>query len=144
MKQAKHKKQAAPDQSADVGVAAGEPLLPDADYVEQLLAAAAPVGHPIEAADAPAGPLCLPAQCLLRDAVEYRQHLLNRLPAQTVTVDVAAVERIDAAFLQVLLAFVRSRPRDGEPVTWLNVNSVFVEAATLLGVQAALAIPAAA
>jgi hypothetical protein len=38
---------------------------------------------------------------------------------------------------------VRSRPRDSEPVTWLNVNSVFVEAATLLGVQAALAIPAA-
>lgn len=122
-------------------MAAGTPMLPDAEYVDQLLAAT-PAGQDAVAADAAS--LCLPAQCVLREAVEYRQHLLALLPVNTVTLDVAAVERVDAAFLQTLLAFVRSRPQGSEPVQWLNVNSVFVEAARLLGVQAVLAIPAAA
>ncbi len=155
MKQAeRNKSDAAPEQSADASMAADASLLPDAEYVEQLLAMS-----PSAVADgtgegtaqtagaseqSPRGLLCLPAQCLLRDAVEYRQHLLSCLPEKTVVVDVVAVERIDAAFMQVLLAFVRSRPRDSEPVTWLNVNAVFVEAARLLGVQTVLALPEAA
>lgn len=122
-------------------MAAGTPMLPDAEYVDQLLAAT-PAGQDAVAADAAS--LCLPAQCVLREAVEYRLQLLTLLPVNKVTLDVAAVERVDAAFLQTLLAFVRSRPQGSEPVQWLNVNSVFVEAARLLGVQAVLAIPAAA
>ncbi len=154
MKQAKRRKSDATiERSVDAGVAADTPQLPDADYVEHLLAASAPAACDAGAAQevaaeppaqSPDSPLCLPAQCLTRDAVEYRQLLLERLPVRTVTLDVAAVERIDAAFMQVLLAFVRSRPRDCEPVAWVNVNAVFADAARLLGVHTALGIPAAA
>jgi ABC-type transporter Mla MlaB component len=160
MKQEKRKKSAAaPEQSADAGMTAGKPLLPDADYVEQLLAASAPVAADsavavkaiavsqevaVVSVQSRCDPLSLPAQCLLRDAVEYRQHLLHYLPEKTMTVDAAAVERIDTAFMQVLLAFVRSRPGDSEPVAWLNVNPVLVEAARLLGVQQTLSLPDAA
>lgn len=162
MKQAKRKKSLDVVALDNESAASVRAELPDADYVEQLLAASAPASAPMSApvsapavsqldevavtvvAAAPASTdasIQLPAQCVLRDAVDYRQHLLEWAQINSVRVDVAAVERIDTAFMQVLLAFVRSRPRDSEPVVWLNVNSVFVEAARLLGLQSALAVP---
>ncbi|MGC3979916.1 MAG: STAS domain-containing protein [Steroidobacteraceae bacterium] len=88
--------------------------------------------------------LVLPTQCMLRDAVEYRQDLLNCLQAKSVAIDASAVTRIDTAFMQVLLAFARSRAADSQPIAWVNVSAGFVEAAQLLGLQSLLNVPVSA
>lgn len=142
MKQGRRKKSAAaPALKADVAASAGgEP--PDAAYVEQLLLASAGSHAEVDAGPALVdGILALPAQCLLRDASDCRRRLLDCLHAEAVAIDVAAVERVDTAFMQVLLAFVRSRAGNGGPVAWRNVNAVFAEAVTVLGLRAALRIP---
>lgn len=147
MKQSKRKKSAAaPLAALDADAAMLTQNLPDADYVEQLLAdpAQPDAALTIAVADAPLqdGVISLPTQCLMRDAVEYRQRLLDCLQMESVSIDVAAVERIDTAFMQVLLAFVCSRANNNAGVAWLNVNAVFAEAAAMLGLQAVLMVPA--
>jgi ABC-type transporter Mla MlaB component len=122
--------------------------LPDAEYVEQLLASTASVAdgetQPAAAADESLvdGVIALPSQCLLRDVVEYRERLLNCIDAQSVSIDASAVERIDTAFMQVLLAFVRDRTAAREHLAWLNVSDTLIDAARVLGLQSALALPA--
>lgn len=155
MKQSKRKKPATArvvKTTASPAVSAS-PALPDDAYVEQLLAGSAPAPALVPAvpaeesaavAAAPAALLptviALPAQCLLRDAVECRQQLLAHLDSP-LCIDAAAVERIDTAFLQVLLSFLRSRAASAGQVTWLNVNAVVAEAVSLLGLHAALKLP---
>ncbi len=180
MKQGKRNKtatDAVAGKASEASVAAVSNVeLPDAAYVDQLLAASAPVAAEalpiavavaddvsVESVDvavaaneevamqtgtesaesnvADDGVLRLPVQCLLRDAVEYRQRLLDCVYAETVLIDVAAVERIDTAFMQVLLAFARSRSDSGEKITWLNINPVFTEATQILGLRAEMALP---
>ena len=140
MKQAKHTK----DVVSETAQAAPAEL-PDMAYVDALLAEtgdAQPETERVETEQTETGQtetICLPAQCLLRDAVEYRQHLLECVASDATNIDVGAVERIDTAFMQVLLSFVRSR---NQPVKWLNMNSTFAEAASVLGLQAVLSLPA--
>ena len=90
------------------------------------------------------GVIDLPAQCLLRDAAEYRERLLKCVQATSVVIDAGAVERIDTAFVQVLVAFVRSRADDNRPnesIVWRRVNPEFAGAVRLLGLQSALVMP---
>lgn len=146
MKQGKPKKSAA----ASNAPAAAAPELPDAAYVDQLLDAAAPTVVVANEAAAPAtiatsgatsGVIELPEQCLLRDAVEYRQRFVDCVDAESVTVDVGAVDRVDTAFIQVLVSFARTRVAAKRPITWQRVTSEFVASARLLGVQTTLSIP---
>ena len=162
MKQSKAKK-SVPAPSAATQAAA-QPLLPDAEYVAQLLAASTPepasdsasisssaveveaatmASDAVSVADSGTelGLLSLDAQCLLRDVSDCRLQLLKRLESETTRIDVAAVERIDTAYMQVLLTFIRSRPATLAAVTWLNVNAVFLEAAEALGLRSALGLP---
>jgi ABC-type transporter Mla MlaB component len=84
----------------------------------------------------------LPAQCLLRDAVDLRVQLLPRVDApEAVRIDVSKVERIDAATMQVLLAFVRDRAQHHHEVEWLGMNAAMMDAATSLGVASLLKLP---
>lgn len=139
MKQGKRKNAAAETstQSTD-----STSVLPDAAYVDQLLGGAAPATSTEAVADASArGVIELPAQCQLRDAVEYRQRLLDCVDVASVQIDVGAVQRIDTAFVQVLLAFARSRSEANQPIVWLRMNPIFAEAVRLLGLQSALAVP---
>lgn len=143
MKQGK-RKNAAADTSAPSDDAA--PALPDAAYVDQLLAGNAPATATETVAQAAAevsaaGVIDLPAQCLLRDAVEYQQRLLKCVDIASVEIDVGAVQRIDTAFVQVLLAFARSRNEANQAIVWRHVNPVFAEAVCLLGLRSALAVP---
>ena len=85
----------------------------------------------------------LPAHCTLRDAVALQAKLAACIDAeQAVPVDARAVERIDTAAFQVLLAFVRERAARARAVEWLGLNDTFVESARLLGLHAHLNIPA--
>jgi anti-anti-sigma regulatory factor len=147
MKQGKRKDSSA-QPNAQAGVEAQE--LPDAAYVDQLLADSAPATSidTVAASSAPppgeqevAGVIDLPAQCLLRDAAEYRQRLLKCVNATSVVIDVGAVERIDTAFVQVLLAFARSRNDASQSIVWRRVNPEFAEAVRLVGLQSELSVP---
>ena len=137
MKQGKQKKSAA---ESTASAAAATPELPDAAYVDQLLDGQ-PDASGIAAATTASGVIELPAQCLLRDAVEYRQRFLECVELESVMVDVGAVDRIDTAFIQVLLAFARTRAAAKRAITWQRVSSEFAASVRLLGVQAVLAIP---
>jgi|GEM_PF-2223739 len=124
--------------------------LPDVAYVNQLLGVESGAAHecanaaPSVVAGASSDTTCvveLPAQCLLRDAVEYRQRFVDCVAAESVTVDVGAVDRIDTAFIQVLLAFAQTRADAQRAVTWRNVTAEFIASTRLLGVQSVLSIP---
>lgn len=166
MKQGKRTKSAAAPVTvldADTAMAAPQEL-PDAAYVDQLLAAAGPnaacvdiddtmdtvvIEQPVAATTADAtntsvvgDVIALPSQCSMRDAVEFKQTFLTCLHADAIVIDVGAVERIDTAFMQVLLALSSSRADGGnEQISWLNVNKAFADAVRLLGLQSALSIP---
>jgi ABC-type transporter Mla MlaB component len=143
MKQGKSKKSAAESNAPAVAT----PALPDAAYVDQLLDTAAPTAAMANevtsevAATAVTGVIELPSQCLLRDAVEYRQRFLDCVDAESVSVDVGAVDRIDTAFIQVLVSFARSRAAAKRSITWQRMTSEFIASARLLGVQSTLSIP---
>jgi len=87
--------------------------------------------------------IVLPEQCMMRDAVELKSQLLSVLDAEAlVPIDVSKVKRIDAAAVQVLLAFVRDRGRGNRDVEWLGMNDVMLDAAKTLGLHSVLRMPA--
>ena len=127
----------------------------DAEYASQMLEAAealnvdtttqvtASATDASNEDDAPGLLVVLPAQCLMRDAVELKSQLLSRLDtADAVQIDVAKLERIDAAAMQVLVAFVIDRADQEHNVEWCGVNAVLREAAKVLGLESALRLPA--
>lgn len=90
-------------------------------------------------------PLALPAECTLADAAALKKALCALLPrAGTVTLDAAAVERIDTAALQLLAAFVRDRRLAGRVVQWRTVSNALSSAACLLGMDSMLSLAEAA
>jgi anti-anti-sigma regulatory factor len=78
----------------------------------------------------------LPAECTPADAealkVRLTKFLANKDP---VTLDRAAVQRIDTATLQMLAAFVRDRRANGLAVEWSGDAPAFTSAVTLLGLN---------
>ena len=91
------------------------------------------------------GPVALPGQCMLRDAVELKPVLLQHAAQPELNIDVSAVERIDAAFMQTLLALVKQRQEQQLPMpTWQGSSAALQEAAHLLGLQTQLQLPTAA
>ena len=59
-----------------------------------------------------------------------------------VTLDIAALQRIDTAGLQVITAFVRERAGHGRTVEWQGTAPVMTTAAQLLGLTTLLRLPA--
>lgn len=122
----------------------------DADYATQLLTAAEALN--VQQADKPAtaklkaaadaGAVVLPAQCLMRDVVDLKKQLVAKLDmTDAVKIDVKQLERIDAAALQLLLAFVSDRSRQQRAVEWLGINEVMMEATSMLGLESLLRLP---
>jgi ABC-type transporter Mla MlaB component len=135
----------------------GDANMADAEYASRLLDAAeglAAVSTPndegsmsIESAPAAAASslIVLPAQCTMRDALELKSQLLGCFDsADAVQIDVAKLERIDAAGMQVLLAFVLDRAKQDRNVEWCGINTVIRDAAKAMGLAAALRLPAEA
>jgi ABC-type transporter Mla MlaB component len=85
------------------------------------------------------------AECTVRNAMALRTSLLDSLDAPgSVDVEVGAVERVDTACLQLLLAFVRERSQHGRSTAWRGRSDVLEQATTLLGLGGTLAISGAA
>jgi len=82
------------------------------------------------------------ASCTVRDCVPLKTALGDLLGVEGDTVlDVSAIDRIDAAAMQLLYVFVRERKTRGGKVTWVGESPSFTEAVTLLGLASHLDVP---
>jgi phospholipid transport system transporter-binding protein len=125
-KAAPHARASAPRKSAAAGATA--PALRDAGVSRKA-----------------AGPLALPAECLISSVDEIKAGLVQRLDSpDSVTIDACAVQRIDTASLQVIAAFARDRRAAGLPFSWSGVPAAVNDAAALLNLTDTLGLDAAA
>lgn len=93
----------------------------------------------------PLSALALPAECLIANAGQLRTELLAVLEQpEALTLDASAVERIDAACLQLLTVFASERRAASRPVVWAGVNAALSEPARLLDLDGALGLSACA
>lgn len=87
-------------------------------------------------------PLQLPAQCLLRDAVEIKDTLVACAERAELQMDIGAVERVDAAFMQVLLALAKQRKYCGKSaLRFIGASAALGEAVKVLGLADYLPVP---
>ena len=98
---------------------------------------------PPEPVEKPSTTLALPAECLVSEAGSLKGNLAALLDEPLpVTLDIAALQRIDTAGLQVITAFVRERAGHGRTVEWQGTAPVMTTAAQLLGLTTLLRLPA--
>lgn len=84
----------------------------------------------------------LPSVCSIKDAATLKSTLSPLLEhADPVGLDARAVERMDTAIFQLLLAFVRGRTERNLAVEWLGVPASVIAAASLLGLRELLHLP---
>jgi len=110
----------------------------------EVIAEAAPAASaaaPVAQGQATAG-LKLEASCTLRDSIDMQFQLLAvDFGDSDVVVDGSAVERIDTAGLQMLLAFVKHQAGRGKRVQWSGASPELVRGSQLLGLAGMLALP---
>jgi len=84
----------------------------------------------------------LPSVLGMEQAAMLKQDLLTlaAMP-DPVEIDGGAVQQIGTAPLQLLVAFARERHARSAPLSWRDVSESLHNAATTLGVAAALALP---
>jgi ABC-type transporter Mla MlaB component len=85
--------------------------------------------------------VALPADCTIR-AIAGLHACLRRMP-EGAAFDGSAVQRIDRAGMQLLLAFIRERRAARAAVTWSGVLPALLAAARSLGLTTAMKLPAA-
>jgi phospholipid transport system transporter-binding protein len=81
----------------------------------------------------------LPADCRMAELPTLREQCLA---TPSSTLDATAVERVDTAALQLLVAFHRDALARGGKVAWAGVSTPLREAAERLGLAQALALSA--
>ena len=87
--------------------------------------------------------LKLEASCTLRDSLDMQFQLLAvDFGDSEVLVDGSAVERIDTAGLQMLLAFVRHHAARGKSVQWTAASPELLRGSRMLGLDAMLGLGA--
>jgi anti-anti-sigma regulatory factor len=96
-------------------------------------------GTATDAAAAAAPVVVVPSSCTVKDAAQFKTELCTCVDsADRVIVDIANIERIDTAALQLLCAFVRDRRARGLKVVWRGSSAPFLEAAELLDMHVLL------
>lgn len=108
---------------------------PGADQRSQAASAAASAGATTV--------VRLPADCRLAAQAALKAQLQDVLGHGEIVLDVAALERVDTAALQLLVLFRRELERQGGTLGWRGENAVLGEAAGLLGLEKLLNLPAA-
>jgi anti-anti-sigma regulatory factor len=85
----------------------------------------------------------LPAECVLRDAAGLQAQLLAAVsPADSVIVEAGAVTRIDAACLQLLVAFAQREAAAGRRIAWQDPTPALIESSARVGLSVVLGLPA--
>lgn len=93
---------------------------------------------------APSSTIVLASHCSVKDATTLKASLSAAFGmSDEVTLDVAAIERIDTATVQLLCAFVRDRAASGQAVAWRGESTTFSDAVRLLGVGSMLSFSSA-
>ena len=119
----------------------------DASKVRLAAGAKKPARRRTAAAAKPvvAARIDLAAECTLREAASL-QSLLAGTHSLTDSVIVAAgaVTRIDAAALQLLVAFAQREKSAGRRVVWVDPSAGFLESSARLGLTGILGLDAAA
>lgn len=87
--------------------------------------------------------ISLPADFRIAEVAGVHQQMLSALQQGPVTLDGAAVEKVDAAALQLLLAFERAAQAQNVQSHWTAASRPLIEAAELAGLAKTLALPAA-
>ena len=87
--------------------------------------------------------IALPTQCLLPGIGDLHTLLTPHLEAAVVTLEVSALQRIDAGCMQLLAAFARDRTRAGRVLQRRGTSPAWEEAVRLLGMGAILPAQAA-
>lgn len=100
------------------------------------------MGKTTSEAKAKARVIALPADFRLGSVADVKAELIEAFDAATAQLDGAAVERVDTAALQLLVAFRREATARGQSPTWLGVSEVMRDAAGMLGLAQALELPA--
>lgn len=78
----------------------------------------------------------LSAEPSIRDVADLHRRLCERLAEPgPVTIDAAAVARVDIAVLQVLAAFVRDRRAGERETRWREPSAALRDAAALVGLD---------
>jgi phospholipid transport system transporter-binding protein len=105
--------------------------------VSKAAAASSTVGKGRASAANDASLATLPADCTIAQADDLKKDLARVLakPA-AVTIDLAAVRRIDTAALQVLTSFIRERRTAGRNVECRGASDAFLATADVLGLRA--------
>ena len=111
---------------------------PQTELPPSIVEPMAPVHH--------AGPtVALTSNCSVKDAISIRKSLCEFASApDQVAIDGSAVERIDTAIVQLLVAFVRERLGSDRAVVWQSPSVALLDAARLLGVTDLLTLPRSA
>jgi phospholipid transport system transporter-binding protein len=86
--------------------------------------------------------VALPADFRLAELATVKSELIEAFDAPAVQLDGAAVERVDTAALQLLVAFRREASARGQLPAWLGVSAAIRDAAGVLGLVQALELPA--
>ena len=103
-----------------------------------------PVAAPcFRAAEAATAVVQLPADCRLLAQLALQAQLQEVLHHGEIVLNAERVERIDTAALQLLVLFRRELEGQGGKLRWRGVNPVMGEAASLLGLEQLLNLPAA-
>lgn len=87
--------------------------------------------------------IALPARCELAALDSLQAALIDGLATGGVVIDAAALERIDAAALQLLCVAARSAARRGVALTWRAPPAPLIAAASSLGLLQELGLPIA-
>ena len=97
----------------------------------------------VTATDVVAAVVQLPADCRLAAQAALKRELQAVLCQGEIVLDVACLERVDTAALQLLVLFRRELENQGGKLRWRGANPVLGEAASLLGLEQLLNLPAA-
>lgn len=85
----------------------------------------------------------LPADCRIGAQAALKVQLQEVLHRGEIVLEVAELERVDTAALQLLVLFRRELEQHGGTLAWRGKSEVLGEAASLLGLEQLLNLPAA-
>lgn len=85
------------------------------------------------------GAIALPADCTLGEIGVLHERL--RTAGRGDSLDGSTVQRIDAAGLRLLVAFVHERRAAGSTIAWRGISKVLSEAAQKVGLVEAIRLP---
>lgn len=96
----------------------------------------------VAAVEAVGATVKLNAHCSVKEAVALKDSLCAVVQQPNeVVIEANSVERVDAATMQLLCAFVRERAAHSRKVAWQGCPPALTEAARLLGVGSLLELP---